>query len=134
MRKLSMNLMGALLSAALVSVAPAQQLSSIPKATLYSPNKYKTERKVGCLNVDNGPTTSRSAHCDLSYGALWAGEELDWFQSATGEGDRSVIKDLGSYDWTAQFEIPIVFPVAKLKPGEQRVIRVDRAGADAPDG
>jgi hypothetical protein len=70
----------------------------------------------------------------LSYGALWAGEELDWFQSATGEGDRSVIKDLGSYDWTAQFEIPIVVPLAKLKPGEQRNITVDTSGADGKPG
>ncbi len=134
MRKISMILMGALLGMAIVSVAPAQQLSSIPKATLYSPNKYKTERRVGCVNVDNGPTDTRSAHCDVRYGNLWAGEELDWFQSATGEGDRSVIKDLGSYDWTAQFEIPVVVPLPKLKPGEQRNITVDTSGADGADG
>src|SRR5262245_11299896 len=95
------------LGASAFAFASAQTSSALPQATLYSPNKYKTERRVSCINFQIGSSESRSAHCDLSYGNLWAGDDLDWFQSASAEGDRSVIKDLGKHDWIAEFEIPI---------------------------
>jgi hypothetical protein len=134
MRNAAIVLGAAVLLLWAASFAMAQTSSQLPSTTLYSPNKYKTEQKVSCLNLQSGPSQRRYAHCDLRYGNLWAGDELDWFQSATGEGDRTVIKDLGSYEWTAQFEIPAVEPFPKLKPGEQRSITLDTSGADGEEG
>src|ERR1051325_4124603 len=134
MRNARLILAGALFCLSVSSFVAAQTLSDARSATLYSPNKYKTERKVGCINLETGPSDTRSAHCDVRYGNLWAGDELDWIQSATGQGDRSVIRDLGSHEWTGQFEIPAVDPLPKLKPGEQRTISVDTSGADGEDG
>jgi hypothetical protein len=70
----------------------------------------------------------------LLYGSLYVGDDLDWFQSSTAEGDRSVLKDLGEHDWSTWFEVPVVEPMAKLKPGEKRNITVDSSGADGEDG
>src|SRR5438132_5668813 len=111
---------GALLCLAATSFAAAQTTSDPLQATLYSPNKYKSEPKAMCLDVDSGPSQKRTAHCDLRYGNLWVGDDLDWFQSATSEGDRSVIKDFGRFDWAAKFQVPAVEPFPKLKPGERR--------------
>src|SRR5258708_3069375 len=98
------------------------QTQSDSTATLYSLIKHRGEQRTFCLNFQTGPSSSRRADCDLKYGFLYAGDDLDWFQSATGQGDRSVIKDLGAYEWTAKFEVPVVEPLPKLKPGEQRHI------------
>ena len=65
---------------------------------------------------------------------MYAGDELDWFQSSTAQGNRSVIKDLGEHDWSTWFEVPVVEPLAKLKPGEQRQVTVDTSGADGAPG
>src|SRR5262245_6407815 len=99
MRGVSMLFSSVLLCTAAAALAVAQTPAANSKATLYSANKYKTERKVGCINFETGPSNSRLASCDLRYGSLWAGDDLDWFQSASGQGDRSVIKDLGAHEW-----------------------------------
>lgn len=110
---------------------PATQDSTV---TLFSVNKHRGERRNVCFNFDGGPSTFLHAHCDLKYGLLYAGDELDWFESATAQGDRSVIRDLGDYSWTANFEIPVVEPLPKLKPGERRQVSIDVSGADGADG
>jgi hypothetical protein len=102
--------------------------------SLYSPNKHPNENLKSCLNFQTGNTMSRSARCDLRYGALYAGDELDWFESSTASGDRSVIRDLGLLDWTDDYKVSRVEPLAKLKAGEQRHITVDTSGADGADG
>jgi hypothetical protein len=65
---------------------------------------------------------------------MYAGDDLDWFQSSFARGNRSVIKDLGEHDWSTWFEVSVVEPLAKLKPGEQRQITVDTSGADGAPG
>jgi hypothetical protein len=123
-----------LLCAAAGSPAFSQPSQTLTQTTLYSPNKYRTERRMSCLMFGIGGSLSRSSHCDLSYGLLWAGEDFDWFQAASGEGDRSVIRDMGLVDWQAKFIVPVVEPLPKLKPGEQRQITIDVSGADGADG
>jgi len=102
--------------------------------TLYSINKYRGDYQRSCLNFQTGPPVYRTAPCDLRYGALYAGDDLDWFESSTAQGNRSVIKDLGEQEWTSRFEVPLVQPFPKLKPGEPRQITVDTSGADGRDG
>jgi hypothetical protein len=115
---------GEVLSSAL---AQSTQTSTV---TLYSVNKYPGERRKSCLNFQ----TAQSAPCDLRYGALYAGDELDWFESSAAQGNRSVIKDLDNRTWTSEFEVPVVEPLPKLKPGERRQISIDTSGADGADG
>ena len=102
--------------------------------TLYSVHKHRGEQRSVCINFQRGSSRIPRADCDLAYGLLYAGDELDWFQSATSQGARSVIKDLGEYSWTAAFEVPVVEPLPKLKPGEQRQVTVNVSGADGAPG
>ena len=105
-----------------------------PVVSLYSPNKHRDEVRSSCLNFQPRTRMSGGAGCDLRYGMLYAGDELDWFQSSTAEGDRSVIKDLGLLAWTDDFKVAPVEPLPKLKVGEQRHISIDTSGADGADG
>ncbi len=100
--------------------------------TLYSPNKYPNTRKKICIQFHAPEGTSEP--CDLFYGNLYAGDELDWFQSSGAAGNRSVIKDLGSRNWNSALQVPAVEPLPKLKPGEQRQVTIDVSGADGKDG
>lgn len=130
-RKAPSALVGCLL---FIGQAWAQAARSDSTVTLYSVIKHRGEQRTSCLNFQTGPSNSRRADCDLRYGNLYAGDELDWFQSATGQGDRSVIRDLGDHGWTAKCEVPVVDPLPKLKPGEQRHVGIDVSGADGAEG
>lgn len=119
-----------------VQIAMAQSST----ATIYSLNKYGHEKHYGnekrdfCLDFKKGVSGTRADPCDLRYGTLYAGDDLDWFQSSAHEGSRSVIKDLGPLSWDVAFKVPLVTPFPKLLPGEQRKITVDTSGADGEDG
>ncbi len=104
------------------------------RATLYSVQKHRGQAKVFCLNFRSGPSRSTAEPCDLRYGSLYVGDDHDWFQSSGARGHRSVIKDLGSLNWDQAFTVPVVTPLPKLQPGEQRKITVDASGADGADG
>jgi hypothetical protein len=110
---------------------PGIQVSTV---TLYSVHKHRGEQRNFCFNFQRGPNKSLRADCDLKYGLLYAGDELDWLESSTARDDRSVIKDLGDYSWTAEFTVPVVRPLPKLKPGTERSFTVDTSGADGADG
>jgi len=99
--------------------------------TLFSGIKHRDQGLRSCLNFPGTPT---SPGCDVRYGALYARDDLDWFESSTAEGNRSVIMDLGAHEWNAEFRVPVIEPLAKLKPGEKRHITVDTSGADGADG
>jgi hypothetical protein len=134
MKRISLFMLAAALLAATASAAFAQTDGRINTAVLHSPNKYPKERKNFCFNFHTGVAAARSGNCDLRYGYLYAGDDWDWFETAISGDHRNVIKDLGAHDWTEQISVPIVEPLAKLKPGEQRQISVDVSGKDGADG
>ena len=71
----------------------------------------------------------KSTDWDLGYGFLNISDE-DWFMVGTISRDkRSVMKELGKYDWTDSFNIPVLQPLPELKEGQNRTIGVD-ASAD----
>jgi hypothetical protein len=104
--------------------------------TLYSINKHRgeQEQRVFCMNFRSGAMGYSGRTCDLRYGSLYVGDDLDWFQSSAAFGNRSVIKDLGKLTWDEEFTIPVVQPLPKLKPGEQRHVSIDASGADGVEG
>jgi hypothetical protein len=115
-------------------VSAQQPATQDAMVTLYSTIKHRGEQRKSCINFKVALTGLLRVPCDLQYGSLYAGDELDWFQSSTTEGARSVIKDLGDFDWSADFSVPVVEPLAKLKPGERRQVTIDTSGADGADG
>ena len=134
MRKAILIIIGAVIylsclnSQSRVSAQPATTQEST--VTLFSVLKHRGEQRKSCVNFLGSRTLSE---CDLRYGALYAGDDLDWFESSTAQGNRSVIKDLGAHEWNAEFKVPVIEPLAKLKPGEKRQITVDTSGADGAD-
>jgi hypothetical protein len=127
MKSIVLSILGLVLVA---STAAAQSGT----ATLYSPNKYRNERRDFCLDFKTGVSPKFRDPCDLRYGFLYAGEDWDWFQGGLDRESRGVIKDLGSLNWDSKFEVPVVVPRRKLLPGEQRSVTVDTSGADGADG
>jgi hypothetical protein len=71
--------------------------------------------------------------CDLQYGFMYAGNDWDWFQSIT-ENNRTLVRDLGRFNWDDKVKVPIVAPLPPLKPGESRIVTVDTSGAAGADG
>jgi hypothetical protein len=114
-------------------IAPATS-NGQDRVTLYSSNKHPGERKVFCMNFRLGPMGYTPKPCDLRYGSLYVGDDMDWFQSSGALGHRSVIKDLGLLNWDQAFTVSVVQPLPKLKPGEQRQVTIDASGADGADG
>jgi hypothetical protein len=58
------------------------------------------------------------------------GNELDWFNSSAGRGSRGVIKDLGEHSWSDRFNVPDVPAYPPLKPGENRMVKIDSSGVN----
>jgi len=102
--------------------------------TLYAKNKYQTDPRANCFNLEAGSLVTADRRCDLLYGTIYVGDDFDWFQSWAAAGNRSVIKDLGPQLWTDTFTVPVIEPLPKLKPGEQRRVVIDASGADGADG
>ncbi len=119
----------------LTSVGPARaQNSGLPEVTLFSQNKHGYYVEKALFNFETASFVPHGARFDLVYGALYAGEEHDWFQVSTNRGTRSAFRDLGAHTWSEYFEVPAVEPFPKLKEGEERRITVDTSGADGADG
>ena len=102
------------------------------RITLHPPHdkatgKYDETRacfsfKMGQMKLPN------STDWDLGYGFLSIGNE-DWLMVGTvGRDKRSVMKELGKYDWSDSFKVPALEPLPELKEGEQRNISVDSSG------
>lgn len=103
------------------------------KATLYSVNKHKVEERT-CINLQPVVVGRLPGPCDVRYGSLYINDDLDWFEPSMDEGNRSVINDLGLMTWDQNITVPVVEPLPKLKPGEQRQVTIDVSGADGADG
>lgn len=129
-----MRFISAIMGAAFATLLLTIPVSAQETATLYSPLKYNHDHSRASFDFQKGEVAKRGAPGDLAYGLLRANEEFDWFQSSGSFGDRSVIKDLGRLEWTSRFEVPVIEPLPKLKPGERRIVRVDVSGADGADG
>src|ERR1044071_5014358 len=100
--------------------------------TLYPPldkstGKYDEAR--GCFSFKLGSNKlPDSADWDLGYGFASINNE-DWLLISVSTDRRSVMKDLGRYNWSDRFVVPALDPLPMLKEGESRQIRVD-ASAD----
>lgn len=113
---------------------PVTLTSPQPRVTLYSINKHRGQQRNFCIHFQSVVVGRSPRPCDLRYGSLYVGNDLDWFESSGAQGNRSVIKDLGPKNWDQSFRVPVVEPLPKLKPGEQRNITVDASGADRTPG
>jgi hypothetical protein len=135
MKKTLWFLLG-MIAFATICAAPlsAQESSSQNTITLYGPLKYNHDQSRATIDFERGAPPPRRGRWDVGYGFLYAGEEFDWFQSGGSPDSRSVIRDLGKHAWTDKLTIPVVEPLPKLKPGEQRRVVVDVSGADGQDG
>ena len=134
MKRISFLILAATVLAAAASAALAQTDTRNNTAVLYSPIKYPTERKEFCFNFRTGAVPARRGNCDLRYGMLYAGRDWDWFETAVSGTSRNVIKDLGAHKWSEKIDVPIVEPLARLKPGEQRNATIDVSGKPGADG
>jgi hypothetical protein len=133
--------LAALILAAFVCTEPmsprALAQSKVPSSpiTLYSPIKHRGEHLRGCLTFQPRVNSQViSAPCDLHYGSLFVGAYHDWFQAMSTEQSRTVIKDLGNLSWNDRYQVPVVEPLAKLKPGEHRHGTIDASGAPGKPG
>jgi len=116
---------------ALFAAASAQGMLLPPQTqtvTLFAVNKYQSSRE-SCLQFTKIPRG-----CHLRYGSLYAGDDWDWFDTASAKEIRTVVRDLGYLDWSDNFKVPVVVPFRKLGPGEERTVSVDTSGADGADG
>jgi hypothetical protein len=129
-----MKVFSAIVGAAFVTLLLTIPVAAQDRATLYSPLQYNHDQSRAFFDFQKGEVAKRGAPWDLAYGLLRAGEEFDWFQSSGSFGNRSVIKDLGRLEWTSRFDVPVIEPLPKLKPGERRMVTVDVSGADGADG
>src|SRR5258708_12963772 len=113
MKRVSSIFIGTIISLSCLSSVSAQQPVQASNVTLYSVIKHRGEQPKSCINFKIAATGFLRVPCDLRYGSLYAGDELDWFESSTAEGARSVIKDLGEHDWPTAFQCPLADPPAK---------------------
>jgi len=97
--------------------------------TLYPPHdkitgKYDETR--ACFSFKMGRNKlQNSTDWDLGYGFASINNE-DWLMvGTTGRDKRSVMKEIGNYNWSDSFKIPAIEPLPELKEGERRQITVD---------
>src|SRR5690242_11267489 len=87
--------------------------ATTPTVTLYPPvdpitKKYDEGKslfsfKRGLLKE----TTKSTSDWDLAYGFMVVNQE-DWFGLHFGSENRSVIKDLGKFNWDEPFPVPVL--------------------------
>ena len=128
-----MRLISAIVAAAFVALVLAIPVSAQETVTLYSRFKHGNDSR-SAFDFESRVRSPRRGSWDIAYGNLRVGEDFDWFETSSSQGRRSVVRDLGEYAWTDAFPIPVVEPLAKLKPGERREIVIDTSGADGKDG
>ena len=114
--------------------------------TLYSPLTHKQTSappfRNGTLRPDSSRaeysftlgrfTLSRSA--ELSWGFIQIGDGPDWFMLQTSDDSRSVIRDLGDFQWTDKFDVPALKPLPLLAKGKHRQFSYDTSGRNGDDG
>jgi len=118
-----------------ITPAAAKNFAAVVRqsVTLYPPHDNATGRydeTRACFNFKTGKTKARnSTDWDLGYGFLRVSDE-DWLMVGTIPRDkRTVMKELGRFDWSDSLRLPVLEPLPELKEGENRNISVD-ASAD----
>jgi hypothetical protein len=107
--------------------------ATTPTVTLYPPvdpvtKKYDEGKslfsfKRGLLKE----VTKSKSDWDLGYGFLAIRDE-DWFRLHFAPENRSVIKDLGEFNWDEHFTVPVLEPRPAVEKGKQRQITIDSSG------
>ena len=105
----------------------AQDVTAQHTVTLYSLLQYHDQSRAS-VYLETAAYAGRYKWGDVGYGLGRFGAEFDWLQISAADIDRSVIKDLGRYDWSDKFTVPWLEPLAKLKPGEHREVSVETSG------
>jgi hypothetical protein len=118
----------------IVSITSSVVAIGQKKGTLYSPMRYRSEPRAFCLNFKSGLNKTLAEPCDLRYGLLAINNDLDWLQISTSRDSRAVIQDLGPYSWGDRFEVPVLDPLPRLKPGQDRNVSIDVSGPDGEAG
>ena len=95
----------------------------------YDKARTNYDETRACLSFKSGRNKlPNSTDWDLGYGFLNMSDE-DWFMVGTIDRDkRSVMKELGKYDWSDSFNVPVLQPLPELKEGQTRTIGVDSSG------
>jgi hypothetical protein len=111
--------------------------ASLRSVTLYPPYDRvarKHDETRACFSFKQGGNKlAGSRDWDLGYGFASINHE-DWLMVGLGSHDkRTVIKELGKYDWSDFFDVPEIVPLPELKEGEKRHITID-ASADTHAG
>lgn len=100
---------------------------------LYSPLQYRNQSRAS-VDLQLATYAPRNRFGDVGYGYGRFGDEFDWLQISAAQNNRSVILHLGKLAWTDSFMVPWLEPLAKLKPGEKRVVFISTRGKDGCDG
>lgn len=105
---------------------------NIQTITLYPPRDKATgkyDETRACFSFKRGTNKlPNSTDWDLGYGFASIDGE-DWLMVGTTARDkRSVMKELGKYEWPDSFTIPVLEPLPELKEGEHRQVTVDSSG------
>lgn len=122
MRKLWLVLiLVAWFSTALAQDEPLNEVTLYPPRAFgrYDEGKASFSFRSGALKEE-----TRNGEWDLGYGFASLGG-ADWFILFSAPQTRTVIKDLGAFEWTDSFQIPVLEPLPKLREGEYRSITVD---------
>lgn len=113
-----------------IAPIPAKSFAAVARqtVTLHPPRdkagRYDETR--ACFNFKTGRMkVPNSTDWDLGYGFLKVSDE-DWFMVGTVPRDkRSVMTELGQFDWSDSLRLPVLEPLPELKEGENRNISVD---------
>ncbi len=109
-------------------------LASTPTVTLsppMDPVTKKYDEGKSCFSFKRGllkEITKSDFEWDLGYGFLSIGEE-EWFTLHFGRENRSVIKDIGEFDWDKPITIPVLEPRPVIEKGNEKPVTID-ASAD----
>ncbi|HKP86922.1 MAG TPA: hypothetical protein VJZ26_12545 [Blastocatellia bacterium] len=89
----------------------------------------KYDEGKACFDFKSGGLRNGAkGRWDLGYGFASINGE-DWFILSGSNEVRSVIKDIGEFNWNDSFKVPALKPLPELPKGEPRQVVVD-ASAD----
>jgi hypothetical protein len=106
--------------------------------TLYSASKYQdaTRSMIDFASgTRGGPTNETDVDTwHLGYGFLSISND-DYLQADVDRPEqRNKLIDLGKFNWTDSFRVPVIEPLPALRPGETRQITVNASGRNGADG